>query len=113
MATATLTSALSEQQMDQFRRDGYVVVGGLFSEEEVATIRDAFMEQGKNGPVTGLSETIRGTAPSGYDKSDPLAFYPRMMHPHKHPELPLVGPLAMRYMLDERVGAILRELFDG
>src|SRR6185503_187519 len=41
------------------------------------------------------------------------SFYPRMMHPHKHPELPLVGPLAMRYMLDERVGAILRELFDG
>ena len=108
---ATIDSVLTPEQMDEFRANGYVVVRGLFSADEVATIRDAFMEQGKNGPVPGMSEMIRGTAPNGYDKSDPLAFYPRMMHPHKHPELSLVGPLAMRYILDERVGAILRELF--
>src|SRR5436190_24053015 len=113
MSTQTATDVLNDEQMTQFRRDGFVVVRGLLRASEVGQIRDAFMEQGKNGPVPGLSEISRGTAPNGYDSTDPLHFYPRMMHPHKHPELPLVGPLAMRYMLDERVGAILRELFDG
>jgi phytanoyl-CoA hydroxylase len=33
-----------------------------------------------------------------------------MMHPHKHPDK-AVGPLAMRYMRDERLRPILAELF--
>jgi ectoine hydroxylase-related dioxygenase (phytanoyl-CoA dioxygenase family) len=62
--------------------------------------------------VAGLSEVRRGKVDGtagGYDPSDPLAFYPRMMHPHKHPELP-VGPLAMKYMVDARIQAVLTQL---
>ncbi|MER3404573.1 MAG: phytanoyl-CoA dioxygenase, partial [Chloroflexota bacterium] len=96
--------SLTDAQIARFHRDGYLVVRGLFSPREVAEIREAFMAQAADGPVPGLSETS-----PNYDSSDPLSRYPRMMHPHRHPELP-VGPLSRRAMLDERVGAILWEL---
>ena len=96
---------------DQFRRDGFIVARSLFSADEVARIRDTFMEQGKDGPVEGLSEKVHRTG-GGYSADDPLARWPRMMHPHQHAELP-VGPLAMGVMLDPRLEPILRELFGG
>jgi ectoine hydroxylase-related dioxygenase (phytanoyl-CoA dioxygenase family) len=98
------------EQIAAYHRDGFLVVLGLFSQEEIATIRDTFMELGKNGPVEGLSEMRRKNS-GGYDPNDPLAFYPRMMHPHRHPKLS-VGPLAMRYMLDQRIGAVLAALLE-
>jgi ectoine hydroxylase-related dioxygenase (phytanoyl-CoA dioxygenase family) len=88
-----------------FERNGFLLVRGLFSQEEVRSIREAFMEQGANGPVPGLSDA----RPSA-DPKDPLSFYPRMMHPHRHPELP-IGPLSMRYLLDSRIEAVLSDLF--
>ncbi len=97
--------ALTVEQQKQFQRDGYLVLPRLFSNAEVDTLRDTFMEANADGPVTGLSEIN-----PKYDKDDPLAFYPRMMHPHRHPELP-VGPLATETMLDPRVGNVLRGLF--
>jgi phytanoyl-CoA hydroxylase len=111
-AIAPGPQTLTPEQLGQFNRDGYVIVRGLFSSEEVAHIRETFMEMGKDGPVEGLSEFRHSGTKQEYDPADPLKFYPRMMHPHKHGELP-VGPLAMRYMLDPRVGAILEDLFGG
>jgi ectoine hydroxylase-related dioxygenase (phytanoyl-CoA dioxygenase family) len=95
----------------QFRRDGFIVVRQLLTRDEAALIRDAFMAMNANGPVEGLSETRRQHAGgrSGYDPSDPLAFYPRMMHPHRHLDKP-VGPIALRYMLDPRIESILIQL---
>jgi phytanoyl-CoA hydroxylase len=93
---------------ETFERDGYAVARKLLSDDEVRVIRDTFMQVGKDGPVEGLSENLRqGKA---YDPNDPLGKFPRMMHPHMHPEL-AVGPVAMKYMLDERIGQILRQLF--
>ena len=107
-------SLLSTSEQAAFRRDGFVVAHDLLSRDEALAIRDAFMEQNKDGPTPGMSEMKRShregkDAPPGYDKSDPLFFYPRMMHPHKHPEH-AVGPLAMKYMLDRRIESILTEL---
>jgi ectoine hydroxylase-related dioxygenase (phytanoyl-CoA dioxygenase family) len=105
-------SLLTDEQRQAHRRDGFVIVRGLISPEEIAVIRDTFMEMNRNGPVEGLSETRRrkvDDTSGGYDPSDPLAFYPRMMHPHKHPDKP-VGPIAMKYMLDARIEAVLTEL---
>jgi hypothetical protein len=94
----------------QFRRDGYYIARGLLAPHEAAAIRDAFMQLAANGPVPGLSEMQRpGTAP--YAPGDPLAKYPRMMHPHLHPEYE-AGRLARRYLLDARIGAILDELLE-
>ncbi len=89
----------------QFARDGYVAVRGLFAPDEVAEIRETFMAQAADGPVPGLSDTGFKTATA----DDPLAFYPRMMHPHKHDDLP-VGKIARRYLLDRRLENILAVL---
>jgi len=109
-ATGKKTFALTPEQLEQFHRDGYVVVRQFLNPDEVATIRDTFMEMNKNGPVEGLSEMRRGKS-EAYDSSDPLRFYPRMMQPHSHPDKP-VGPLASQYMLHPRLHGILRDLFD-
>ncbi len=90
-----------------FHSDGFAVVRGLFSPEEIAEIRDTFMRQNENGPVPGLSDAVY----KKLDATDPLAFYPRMMHPHRHPELP-VGPLATRFMLDARLYSLLHAFMD-
>jgi phytanoyl-CoA hydroxylase len=103
------TTALSETQYSQFERDGFLAVRGLFDPGEIDAIRATFMEMAKDGPVPGLSDVPKARAGAPVAASDPLAFYPRMMHPHKHPDKP-VGPLAMRYMRDARLRPILAEL---
>ena len=111
MDTTLASSRLGELQAD-FDRDGFCVATGLLSKDEVAAIREAFMQMNVDGPIEGLSEIRRTRVDgnvTGYDKSDPLAFYPRMMQPHLHPDKP-VGPIAKRYMLDERILTILQTL---
>lgn len=99
--------SLTTEQKHQFDRDGFLAIRGLFSQAEIEEIRGTFMEMAKDGPVPGLSDVPKAAPASS---SDPLARYPRMMHPHKHPDLP-VGPLAMRYMRDARLRPILADLF--
>lgn len=103
--TVTASRSLSAERKAQFQRDGYLVIPQFFRPEEIAAIRETFMAMNADGPVPGLSEIN-----PKYTPDDPLAFYPRMMHPHRHPGLP-VGPLAMRYMLDARIHAALHDLF--
>jgi hypothetical protein len=97
---------LSSEQRAAYAQDGFLALRGLIAPDEIALIRDTFMAQASEGPVPGLSD-IRSGSPAG---SDPLARYPRMMHPHKHDDKP-VGPLARRYMLDARLEPVLAELF--
>lgn len=101
----TLERTLTDPQLLQLERDGYLVVPGLFSADEVAHIRETFMAEAADGPVEGLSEIRKGNG-HAYDSSDPLAYYPRMMNPHSHPDLS-VGAVAKRYMLDGRLKPIL------
>lgn len=86
----------------QFARDGYYVARGMLSKAEVAEILEAFMEDARGGPIPGLSDILKAASPE-----DPLSFYPRMMHPHTHPEL-RVGPVAEKYLMDRRIEAHLR-----
>jgi phytanoyl-CoA hydroxylase len=105
--------SLTEAELDEFRLDGFVVARQLFSPAEMAEIRDTFMAAAANGPVDGLSEVKpamnRGATPD-CAPDDPLAFYPRMLHPHKHLDK-AVGPLSMRYMLHPKLEPILAALF--
>lgn len=105
MTTLTRERTDVVSAVEQFHRNGYTVVSQLFTPEEVAEIRETFMEQAKDGPVEGLSDGHH----KGLKPEDPLAFYPRMMHPHKHPDK-VVGPLSLRYMLDARLRDLLRDL---
>jgi ectoine hydroxylase-related dioxygenase (phytanoyl-CoA dioxygenase family) len=103
---------LTDEQLAEYERDGYYVARGLFSAAEMDALRETFMAQAKDGPVEGLSEMKRGKVDGshgGYDPADPLAYYPRMMHPHNHPDKP-VGPLAKHYMLHPKLHGILHDL---
>jgi len=102
--------SLTDQQKQQFDRDGFLAVRGLFSAAEIEEIRGTFMEMAKDGPVPGLSDVPKSRDGAPAASNDPLARYPRMMHPHKHPDLP-VGPLSMRYMRDARLRPVLATLF--
>ena len=102
--------SLTGEQKQQFERDGFLAIRGLFSPAEIEQIRGTFMEMAKDGPVPGLSDVPRAREGAPLNSNDPLLRYPRMMHPHKHPDKP-VGPLAMRYMRDPRLRPILAELF--
>src|SRR2546421_6773953 len=93
---------------DSYRRDGFGIARHFLSEQEVAEIRDTFMAAAANGPVAGFSEVGHHNVPFG--DNDPLAQYPRMMHPHLRPDL-AVGPPAMKYMLHPRLEPLLREMF--
>ena len=102
--------SLTTEQKQQFERDGFLAIRGLFSAAEIEEIRGTFMEMAKDGPVPGLSDVPKAREGVPVSSNDPLLRYPRMMHPHKHPDKP-VGPLAMRYMRDPRLQPILAELF--
>ena len=106
--TTTTQHALTDAQILQFERDGYLVLPSLFTLDEAAHIRDTFMEQAANGPVPGLFE-VKRTWDGDYNPADPLARYPRMVHPHAHPET-AVGQVAQQFMLDERLRGPLTEL---
>jgi ectoine hydroxylase-related dioxygenase (phytanoyl-CoA dioxygenase family) len=92
----------------QFRRDGFTVAREVFSADQVAEIRDAFTELGRNGPVPNLSDTHR--LENADPAIDPLTKWPRMMHMHFRDDL-AVGPITMKYMLHPKLHPILRELF--
>lgn len=105
MTDSFLSPEQRAELMAEFARNGCVVARQMFSPAEIADIRATFMAQAANGPVEGLSD--------GHHKAlsadDPLAFYPRMMFPHAHPELP-VGSLSRNTMLDERIHDVLLAL---
>lgn len=87
---------------ESFAAHGYYIARGLLTPQEVAEIRDTFMAVATDGPVAGLSEVLKHAAPG-----DPLAHYPRMMHPHCHPQYPTAG-VAEKYLLDGRIERHLR-----
>jgi ectoine hydroxylase-related dioxygenase (phytanoyl-CoA dioxygenase family) len=91
---------LTQTQLDQFAKDGYVVVPALLDAAEVDEIRDEFMEIGRGAPIPGHF------APTKDDPNDPLSTLPRVMHPHRF------NDVARRYLLDARFRVILEQLFD-
>ncbi|MCZ8520847.1 MULTISPECIES: phytanoyl-CoA dioxygenase family protein [Paenibacillus] len=90
---------LTEEQISGFVREGYLIVKGLFTEEQLAEISHTFEEIGK-GTVPGYFEPNL-TADSG----DPLSRYPRVMHPHRF------NDTARRYMLHPPVLGVLEDLY--
>lgn len=109
--SATTCAGLTADELKAANDDGYHIARGLISPGEVEEIKQTFMAMNVHGPVPGLSEMTDHGSKAGYTAGDPLHFYPRMMHPHRHPELP-VGPLAMKYMLDARLYTILCGLLE-
>lgn len=90
---------LNEQQMEQFEKEGYLIVKGVFQAGEVEEIRSTF---------EGISQTsIPGFFEPDFQTGaeDPLKRYPRVMHPHRF------NSIAKNYMLHPGVMAILEDLY--
>ncbi|NUS03941.1 MAG: phytanoyl-CoA dioxygenase family protein [Nonomuraea sp.] len=88
-------------RLNDFHDQGYVLAPALLSPEEVAELREEFMALHAGGPIPGHFSPRPQDPGTPYDI---LRDYPRIMHPHQ------VNDVALRYLLDTRIAAILRDL---
>lgn len=81
-----------------FEGNGYVVVKGLFSPEEVTHYREHYMALRKHGTYPGDM--------AGVDthSNDPLKRYPRMIHMHRWDDI------SFQWMIDKRLNECLTGL---
>ncbi len=102
----TATTALTPEQLRFWEENGFLQVSNIFSAEEVALLREHFMQLQRDAqnPDSPVREWYAPLSPEE-SGGDVLKQYPRVMHPHKRDEL------AKSKMLDERLHGILRELF--
>ncbi|MDQ8737035.1 phytanoyl-CoA dioxygenase family protein [Paenibacillus sp. LHD-38] len=92
-------NVLNEEQINHFLKEGYLIVKGLFSKEDVRTIEEKF-EEISHQVIPGLFEPdLNGST------DDPLKRYPRVMHPHRFDET------AKQYMLHKPVMEVLSDLY--
>ncbi|WP_344093889.1 phytanoyl-CoA dioxygenase family protein [Microbacterium deminutum] len=84
-----------------FEEHGVVQAKGLLTPEEVAEIRDVFMEQVERDRTVGYADSL--------SPDDVLARYPRFVHPHRRTDL-AVGRLARHWMLDSRIVGPVTEI---
>jgi hypothetical protein len=85
---------MTQTVADIYRRDGIVQVPGLLDAAEVEQVKAAFMDQ----VAADLSLAIDDGVPD----DDPLARYPRFVHPHRRTDV-AAGRIALDLMLDSRI----------
>ncbi len=88
----------TEAHTQQFAAQGYCVVRGLFSPEEIAQFREHYMHLRKHGSYPG------DFAGDALKSNDPLKAYPRMIHMHRWDETSLA------WMTDPRLDACMTGL---
>lgn len=91
--------SLSQLKCD-FDRDGYVIVRGLLSGDEVSQIKNRFEEIWTEG-VPGHFERKEGTYLNSCESG-----YPRVIHPHRF------DALSREVLLDSRIARIVGALLD-
>ena len=91
---------LTDEHLQAFQANGYVVIRGLFSPEEVAHYRDYFMAMRATGPLP-LDDTS-WYLNSGDD--DPLKKYPRIIQSHRWDNV------SKQWLLDPRLNQCLTGL---
>src|SRR4051812_28935107 len=89
---------ISTKEQEAYQRDGYAIVRGLFSPEEVAHLRDHFMRLREAGTYAGDFGGVDATS------QDPLKRYPRMIHMHRWDET------SLQWMIDRRLAACMAGL---
>jgi phytanoyl-CoA hydroxylase len=100
---ATLGRVFDDARLADYATGGYAVARGLFTLQEVEALKAHYMRLRTTGSYPGDSA---GVAREGVadDVPDPLQKYPRMIHMHRWDDI------SLRWMLDPRIGAALREL---
>lgn len=89
---------LNEMQVQQYHDEGYLVVRGLFSAEEVAFYKEHFeaMRMAENSPARKDRRQ--------FGQDDPLYVYPRLMQPHRRDEV------SLRWLINGRLNQIMTTL---
>lgn len=104
MATTTVTRSGRALEYDRL---GYHVGRGLLT-NEVKQMADTFMDMHAKGGVKGHYEPQPEGTSDGFHhdfkSGDPLAAYPRVMHPHRF------MPVARQWLLDGRIFDVLEDL---
>jgi phytanoyl-CoA hydroxylase len=104
---STSLSPLNTEQKAQFQRDGFLAVRGLFSTQEIEALREHYMTMQREAldPQSPLRAHYKPLSleEAGGDK---LKHFPRIMQPARFDEK------SRAYMLDERLGAVLTQLFE-
>jgi phytanoyl-CoA hydroxylase len=70
---------LSDQQINRYHQDGYLLVERLLTSSEIAEMTKTFDDLHAQGSIPGCFSI--GTPEE--ITQDPLQLYPRMMHPHR------------------------------
>jgi ectoine hydroxylase-related dioxygenase (phytanoyl-CoA dioxygenase family) len=91
---------LTAENVDQYHRDGYLVVRGLLDAAEIEELAATFDAMHARGSIPGCFAI--GTAEE--IAADPLQLYPRMMHPHR------VNAVALRSMIHPEIMDVLADL---
>jgi ectoine hydroxylase-related dioxygenase (phytanoyl-CoA dioxygenase family) len=86
------------QYREQFQNEGYVVIPGLFSQEEVARYLDHYMTMRAQGELPGDFAGVNANS------TDPLKKFPRMIHMHRWDEL------SLQWMINERLNRCMTAL---
>ena len=81
-----------------YEKEGYVVVPGLFSHDEVARLTQHYMDMRASGPLPGDFAGVNAQS------TDPLKKFPRMIHMHRWDEL------SMQWLIDERLNRCMSAL---
>jgi len=81
-----------------YEKEGYVVVPGLFSSDEVARLTQHYMDMRASGPLPGDFAGVNAQS------TDPLKKFPRMIHMHRWDEL------SMQWLIDERLNRCMTVL---
>jgi phytanoyl-CoA hydroxylase len=105
MHTHITPGPLTPAERAAYDRDGFHIARGVVPPDALAELRETFMALASRGPIPGFS-----ALPPSMTATDPLARYPRMMHPHIHPEHPAACALARRWLLDASLQGILQDL---
>lgn len=77
--------------LEEYQVKGFTIVKGLFSQEEVETFRQHYMDLNAAGIGAFTREQQAAAA------TDPLKKFPRMVHMHRWDEL------SLKFMIDERI----------
>ncbi|MCC7452351.1 MAG: phytanoyl-CoA dioxygenase family protein [Anaerolineae bacterium] len=105
---------LPTEQIEQYQRDGYLVVKGVFSPEEVSAYRQHYMAlreaQAHPGDYVGvpiqkmIKDPTKLAGRAQDDRPDPLQKYPRMIHMHRWDDT------SLQWLLESRIRDILTAL---
>lgn len=101
MSTYTLPESVNLEEMKaSFKKHGYAVARGLFSETEVEEIKTKFAEIAANGPISDHFYPLTKEESGG----DPLKEFPRVMFPHRF------DSVSKKYLVHTGVMTCLQEL---